>query len=93
MTVLRGYLIAAANIKWSSVALAHLQFIGNLFQIVAASERNAASQGLRRTPGTDRKPVPADVWSDGSEVTRRSEVYFWTEIISGLQEYFEIYVL
>lgn len=63
-------------------ALADLQFTGNLFQIVAALERNAASLGLPLTLGADRKPVPDDVRGrDGSEVTRRSEVYFWTQII------------
>lgn len=63
-------------------ALADLQFTGNLFQIAVALELNAASLGLPPTLGTDRKPVPDDVRGrDGSEVTRRSEVYFWTQSI------------
>lgn len=67
-------------------ALADPPFMGNLFQVAVASELNAASLGLPPTQGTDRKPVPDDVRGrDGSEVTRRSEVYFWTQSISSFR--------
>lgn len=73
----------AANLRRSSVDVTAAEDLADLqLQIVAALELSAASLGLPPTLGAKWKPVPADVRGrDGSEVTRRSEVYFWTQII------------